>query len=190
MSVVSIIQNRRKSVQCALCRNKECLIGKNCSVIKTGLEYTGDNLKGIQVASWLESESVKRTKLEEITIFSKRLGYKKIGIAFCVEYEREAKLIYDVLSRFFEVFSVCCKVCGIEKASIGIKKPDYSEFDAACNPVAQAMLLNSDLTDLNIMIGLKTGYDILFTQYSDAPAISIPDHELPQFGDSEIDIIE
>jgi uncharacterized metal-binding protein len=177
-------------VQCALCRNKECLIGKNCSVIKTGLEYTGDNLKGIQAASWIESESVKRTKLEEITIFAKRLGYKKIGIAFCVEYEREAKLIYDILSRFFEVFSVCCKVCCIEKASIGLKKLDDTEFEASCNPVAQAMLLNSDLTDLNIMIGLKTGYDILFSQYSEAPAISLPDQELPKFGNSEIDFIE
>jgi uncharacterized metal-binding protein len=177
-------------VQCALCRNKECLTGKNCSVIKTGFEYTGDNLKGIHVASWLESENVKRTKLEEIIIFAKRLGYRKIGIAFCVEYEKEAKLFYDIFSRFFEVFSVCCKVCGIEKASIGIKKPDDSEFEASCNPVAQAMLLNSDLTDLNIMIGLKTGYDILFAKYSEAPTISIPDQELPQFGDSEIDIIE
>lgn len=177
-------------MQCALCRNKECLTGKNCSVIKTGFEYTGDNLKGIHAASWLESENVKRTKLEEIIIFSKSLGYRKIGIAFCVEYEREAKQIYDIFSRFFEVFSVCCKVCGIEKASIGIKKSDNSEFEAACNPVAQAMLLNSDLTDLNIMIGLKTGYDILFAKYSEAPTISIPDQELPKFGDSEIDIIE
>lgn len=177
-------------MQCALCRNKECLIGKNCSVIKTGLEYIGDNLKGIQVASWIESENVKRTKLEEIIIYAKRLGYKKIGIAFCVEYEREAKLIYDILSRFFEVFSVCCKVCGIEKASIGLKISDGTDFEASCNPVAQAMLLNSDLTDLNIMIGLKTGYDILFSQYSEAPAISLPYQELPKFGDSEIDNIE
>jgi uncharacterized metal-binding protein len=177
-------------VQCALCRNKECLVGKNCSVIKSGLEYTGDNLKGIQASSWLESECVKRTKLEEIIIYAKRLGYKKIGIAFCVEYEREAKLIYEILSRYFEVFSVCCKVCGIEKASLGIKRSEEPEFEAACNPVAQAMLLNSDLTDLNIMIGLKTGYDILFTQHSEAPAIMLSDQELPLSGDSEIDIIE
>jgi uncharacterized metal-binding protein len=177
-------------VQCALCRNKECLTGKNCSVIKSGLEYTGDNLNAIQVSSWIESESVKRTKFEEIVIYAKRLGYRKIGIAFCVEYEKEAKKIYDILSRYFEVFSVCCKVCGLEKASLRLIKLDDSEFEAACNPIAQAMLLNSDLTDLNIMIGLNTGYDILFAQYSEAPAISIPDQDLPPFGDSEIDFIE
>jgi uncharacterized metal-binding protein len=177
-------------VQCALCRNKECLIGKNCSVIKSGLEYTGDNLKAIQVSSWLESDSVKRTKLEEIVIYAKSLEYKKIGIAFCVEYEREARLLYDILSRYFEVFSVCCKVCGLEKASLGIKKSQELEFEATCNPIAQAILLNDDLTDLNIMVGLKTGYDILFTRYSEAPSISLPVQELLQFGDSEIDIIE
>ncbi len=180
----------RKSVQCALCRNKECLTGKNCSVIKSGLEYNSDNLKAVQISSWLESDYVKRTKLEEIAIYAKRLGYKKIGIAFCIEYEREARLVYDILSRYFEVFSVCCKVCGLEKTSLGIKKSENSEFEAACNPIAQAVLLNDDLTNLNIMLGLKTGYDILFAQYSEAPSITLPIQELLKYGDSEIDIIE
>ena len=75
-----------KSVQCALCRIKECVKGKNCSVIKFGLEYTGDDLKSIQISAWLESDHLKRTKLEEITIYAKKLGYTKIGIAFCIEY--------------------------------------------------------------------------------------------------------
>jgi uncharacterized metal-binding protein len=177
-------------VQCALCRNKECLNGKNCSVIKSGLEYTGDNLKGIKASSWLESEGVKRTKLEEIAIYAKRRGYRKIGIAFCIDYEMEARLVYDILSRYFEVFSVCCKVCGLEKASLGIMKSEDSEFEAACNPIGQALHLNDDFTDLNIMLGLKTGYDILFAEYSEAPSITLPVRELSQLGDSEIDIIE
>lgn len=177
-------------MQCALCRNKECLIGKNCSVIKSGLDYNGDNLKSIQISAWLESDPAKRTKLEEIAIYSKRLGYRKIGLAFCIEHEREARLIYDILSRYFEVFSVCCKVCSIEKESLGIKKTSNSEFEAACNPIGQALLLNADRTDLNIMLGLKTGYDILFTKYSEAPSISLSLLELPYLGDSEIDFIE
>lgn len=177
-------------MQCALCRNKECLTGKNCSVIKSGLEYSGNNLKAIQVSSWLESNNVKRTKLEEIAIYAKRSGYKKIGVAFCIEYEREARLVYDILSRYFEVFSVCCKVCGLDKDILGIKKSEDSEFESACNPIAQAMLLNGDFTNLNIMLGLKTGYDILFAQYSEAPSITLPIEEIPQIGDSEIDVIE
>lgn len=187
---ISLRPPGRKSVQCALCRNKECLIGKNCSVIKSGLDYNGDNLKSIQISAWLESDSSKRTKLEEITIYSKRLGYKKIGIAFCVEHEREARMVYDLLSRYFEVFSVCCKVCGLEKESLDIKKTDNTEYEAVCNPIGQALLLNNDRTDLNIMLGLKTGYDILFSKYSGAPSISLPLLELPYLGDSKIDFIE
>jgi len=177
-------------VQCALCRIKECGRGKNCSVIKSGLEYTGDDMKSIQISAWLESNHIKRTKLEEITIYAKRLGYKKMGLAFCIEYEREARLVYEILSKYFEVCSVCCKVCSFEKTSLGIKKSEDLEFEAVCNPIGQALLLNNDLTNLNIMLGLKTGYDILFAKYSVAPSITLPVEELPQLADSEIDIIE
>ena len=177
-------------MQCALCRIKDCLIGKNCSVIKSGLEYTDNNLKSLQVSAWLESEYANRTKLEEIIIYAKKMGYTRIGIAFCIEYERETRLLYDILSRYFEVFSVCCTVCSLEKATLGLKKSDDSEFEVSCNPIGQALLLNTDLTELNIMLGLKTGYDILFLKYSEAPSIALPVQELPQLEDAEIDIIE
>jgi uncharacterized metal-binding protein len=180
----------RKSVKCALCRNKDCLKGKNCSVIKSGLKFSVDDLKAVKISSWLASSHVKRTKLEEITIYAKRLGYRRIGIAFCIEYEREARLVYDILSRYFEVFSICCKVCGLDKAELGIHESDDSEFEVACNPIGQAILLNGDFTDLNILIGLKTGYDIIFAKYSAVPSMTLPLQELPQFWDSGIDIIE
>ena len=77
-----------------------------------------------------------------------------------------------------------------KKPALGIKKSDALEFEAACNPIGQALLLNNDLTSLNIMLGLKTGYDILFAEYSEAPSITLPVQELPQLDDSEIDIIE
>jgi uncharacterized metal-binding protein len=164
--------------------------GKNCSVIKSELEYTGDDLKSIQISAWLESGYLKRTKLEEIVIYAKRLGYTKIGVAFCIEYEREARLVYDLLSRYFEVSSVCCKVCSFEKASLEIRNSDDPEFEAVCNPIGQARLLNDDFTNLNIMLGLKTGYDILFVKYSEVPSIALPVQELTQLADSKIDIIE
>ncbi|MCQ1534171.1 DUF1847 domain-containing protein [Methanosarcina sp. KYL-1] len=177
-------------MQCALCRNKECLKGKNCSVIKSGLEYRGADLKSLQVSAWLESEPAKKTKLEEIAIYAKKLGYGKIGIAFCIEYERESRLVYEILSRYFEVFSVCCKVCSFDKAKLGLRKCEHSGFEPACNPIGQALLLNDDRTDLNIMLGLKTGYDILFAAHSEAPSITLSLRELPALNDSGIDTIE
>jgi len=38
-----------------------------------------------------------------------------------------------------------------------------------CNPVIQAEVLNRDKTELNIILGLCVGHDILFNKYSEAP---------------------
>ena len=113
----------RKSVQCALCRNKECLTGKNCSVIKSGLDYNGDNLKSIQVSAWLESDPVKRTKLEEIAIYSKRLGYRKIGIAFCIEHEREARQSMISSQGILRYFRFAARFAVLKKRASISKKP-------------------------------------------------------------------
>ena len=37
-----------------------------------------------------------------------------------------------------------------------------------CNPILQAMILNREKTDLNVVIGLCVGHDSLFYKYSDA----------------------
>jgi len=42
-------------------------------------------------------------------------------------------------------------------------------YETICNPIGQAMVLNDLRTDLNIIVGLCIGHDILFTKYSDAP---------------------
>ena len=46
-------------------------------------------------------------------------------------------------------------------------------FEAACNPIAQAQLLNQAGTDMNILVGLCVGHDMLFTKYSDAPVTTL-----------------
>jgi len=38
-----------------------------------------------------------------------------------------------------------------------------------CDPIGQAIILNSCETDLNIICGLCMGHDILFSKYSKAP---------------------
>jgi len=37
-----------------------------------------------------------------------------------------------------------------------------------CNPILQALLLNEEKTDFNIIVGLCVGHDSLFMKYSDA----------------------
>ena len=82
----------------------------------------------------------------------------------------EARILHKILSRDFEVHSVCCKVCGIDKSKFELDRlhPER-EIDAMCNPVGQALVLNQDETELNIILGLCIGHDILFIKYSKAP---------------------
>ena len=45
--------------------------------------------------------------------------------------------------------------------------------EAMCNPMAQSLLLNRAGTQLNIILGLCIGHDIIFTQNSKAPVTTL-----------------
>jgi len=132
--------------------------------------YKGDHLKLAQVSSAIEAQYyMQKTRLEEFFLFANRMDYKKLGIAFCIGLSDEAKIFAEFLRKEFDVVSVCCKVCGIDKSRLDLErmKPDIHE--AMCNPIGQAMLLNKQHTDLNIICGLCIGHDIQFIEYSEAP---------------------
>lgn len=70
-----------------------------------------------------------------------------------------------------EVVSVICKTGGTDKTTAGIAdahKVKPGQFEPMCNPIAQAMLLNEQHTQLNIALGLCVGHDSMFYKYSDA----------------------
>ncbi len=50
-----------------------------------------------------------------------------------------------------------------------MKQIHENRFEAICNPIGQALVLNDFETDLNIIVGLCVGHDILFTRYSRSP---------------------
>jgi uncharacterized metal-binding protein len=114
------------------------------------------------------------TRLEELILYAKEMGYKRLGIAFCIGLENEAKVIHELLAKEFEVHSVCCKACGIDKSEFGLERLHGEKgIEATCNPIGQAMILNEEKTDLNIIVGLCIGHDILFTKYSKAPVTTL-----------------
>ncbi|XRO76138.1 DUF1847 domain-containing protein [Methanocaldococcus sp. 10A] len=161
-------------MNCSKCIKKLCYTGKNCKKDITEKildEYKKeDNLKIAKVSSYIEAEYyMKKTRLEEIIEFCKLMDYKKIGIAFCIGLEEEAKILEKILSQHFDTYSVCCKVCGIDKDILKLKKINNNNKEAMCNPIAQAEILNEIGTDLNIIVGLCIGHDILFQKYSKAP---------------------
>jgi uncharacterized metal-binding protein len=110
-----------------------------------------------------------KTRVEELIEFSRRMGYKKLGMAFCGGLAHEAVILSRILEKHgFEVVGVSCKVGGIPKERIGVKdeeKVRIGEFEPMCNPITQAKILNQAKTDFNIMLGLCVGHDSLFLKY-------------------------
>jgi len=112
-------------------------------------------------------------RVREIMEFARLAGYKKLGLAFCVGLRREALEVCKIFeSNGFAVASVMCKTGSRPKEELGLQEEDKvrpGQFEAMCNPVAQAMLLNKAETDLNVLLGLCVGHDSLFIKYSNAP---------------------
>ncbi len=112
-----------------------------------------------------------KSRVEELIEFSQRMGYKRLGLAFCGGLTLEASILSEILEKHgFEVISVSCKVGGIPKERIGVKdeeKIQIGEFESMCNPIAQAKILNRAGTDFNIMLGLCIGHDSLFLKFVD-----------------------
>jgi uncharacterized metal-binding protein len=119
----------------------------------------------------VESEGYcKWTRVEEIVQFAKRMGFRKIGIANCISFVDHAYVLSGILeSHGFEVVSVACKNGNIPKEDLGIadhEKIRPGQFEALCNPVAQAELLNAHGCELNVVMGLCVGHDSLFFKHA------------------------
>ncbi len=122
----------------------------------------------------VESEGYcKWTRVQEVVEFAKRMGWKKIGIANCIGLLDLANVFTGILeSHGFEVISVACKNGSIPKEEIGLtdaQKLKPGGFEPACNPVAQAELLNAHGSEFNVVMGLCIGHDSLFFKHAKAP---------------------
>lgn len=97
------------------------------------------------------------TRVDEVMEYARVRGMKKMGIATCYALLPESKLLSAILeANGFEVVSVSC-LCGeIHPQHMGM------QGNVFCNPIMQAEVLNREKTDLNLMVGLCVGHDILF----------------------------
>lgn len=119
-----------------------------------------------------------RPRIKEIAEFAKKIGAKKVGIAFCSGLGDEASRAHAILeSHNLDVVSVICSCGAIDKEEVGIpaehKIRSPENFEATCNPLLQATLLNQAGTAFNILVGLCVGHDMLFTQHSQAPVTTL-----------------
>ncbi len=113
------------------------------------------------------------TRLEEIMDFARRCGFSRLGIAFCIGLQEEARVVSRVLrANGFTVDSVACKNASLPKEELGLTEEEKlapGEFEAVCNPIGQARALARADTELNLLLGLCVGHDSLFMRHSVAP---------------------
>lgn len=125
---------------------------------------------------WLPERKLKTniTRIEEIMDFAKKMGYKKLGLAFCAGLKYEAKIAHQIfLAKGFDVVSVCCKSAATPKERIGLgehqKIRGPGTVEIMCSPITQVLLLNDEKVDLAILMGLCVGHDTLFIKYLERP---------------------
>lgn len=150
-------------MRCDACDRKTCRNGNPCAAKPLPEAYEDPGiLRTMRVASEIEAEFYGvKNRLEEIMEFARRMGFRKLGLAFCIGLEEEARYVGDILSREFELEAVCCKIGGLLKSELGMaQSPDLGP--ASCSPAGQAAQLERAGCDLAIVMGLCVGHDTVF----------------------------
>ncbi len=138
-------------------------------------DYCGDAHEAVVARAAAEVEGryySKLTRVEEVLAFARRIGAAKIGLATCVGLIDETRVFSKILKKNgFQPYAVLCKTGSRDKSEIGIDddlKLQPGRFEALCNPLLQAKLLNEWKSELNVVIGLCVGHDALFARHSKA----------------------
>ena len=164
---------------CADCKNHICAAkGISCTKVDEKQiinSYSEEEHKIMQAAAFVEATYYSQlTRLEETAEFARQMGYKKLGLAFCIGLNKEAHLIKKFLAKDFEVVSICCKNCAIAKDKLQLKKINpQSKTESMCNPKQQAQFLNDVGCDLFISCGLCVGHDAIFNKNCFGPVTTL-----------------
>jgi len=125
--------------------------------------YTPHDKEILKIAE--DSLDPKIDRVNEIIEYCNEAGIKKIGIANCTSFMKEASQLESILMQNgFTVDKVHCK---LGKVPFSDLVPDYRGL--SCNPAGQADYLAEKKTELNIMMGLCLGHDMIFNAKSKAP---------------------
>lgn len=141
--------------------------------------YGGDGRDAVVARASAEVEGLyycKINRVEETVAFARRIGARRIGIATCMGLIEETRVLVEILRLAeFETRTALCKAGSIDKTEIGVPENLKIKcgFEACCNPILQARLLNREKTDLNIIMGLCVGHDSLFSRHSEAPVTTL-----------------
>jgi len=172
----------KKTPICAICKIRKCNSSEQdlsyptyCTKINYSdtrdktIKQNWENLKFRKINQATDAllkkyhDGERLTRVEELVEYAKILKYEKLGLAFCVGLWEEARILHEILvKKGFQVVSGAC--------SIGAATQDETGENPRiiCNPLMQAEVLNQENTELNIVLGLCIGHDVLFIKNSKA----------------------
>jgi uncharacterized metal-binding protein len=125
-----------------------------------------------------EGLRTRHPRIVELIQFSRKMGYKNLGLAFCTGLSNEARIVTDILeNQGFKVVSARCKMGAVPKEKIGVRPEEKiggpASCEPMCNPIAQAKVLNAAGVDFAVILGLCLGHDTLFMQYCTRPMTTL-----------------
>jgi uncharacterized metal-binding protein len=125
--------------------------------------YNNNDKRILRIAE--DSLNRNNDRIQEIIEYAKEANIKKIGIANCTSFTKEANILEIILvNEGFQIEKVNCK---IGKVPFSDLLPNYKGI--SCNPAGQAKYLEEKNTELNIMMGLCLGHDMIFNSKSKVP---------------------
>lgn len=130
-----------------------------------------ENLAFFQAVAKVEAEGYGRwPRVREIAEICKRMGWTRIGLAFCTGMKSEAETFSNIMQEYgIDTVAAMCKTGALPKEEFGLTDSDKvrpGTFEVICNPIMQALYLNKQATPFNIILGLCAGHDALFTKYA------------------------
>jgi len=154
-------------MNCVQCSPKYCRSTDSCGAEKfnteeLNLEYNdAQNQKIVQAAAALVDNGLagNLTRLQEMILFIKSMGYKKIGLAYCYGMEEQAgRLRHIFKNEGIQLSTVSCTVGGLSQKNVNSSS---CINNVSCNPIGQAKQLNAEGVDFVIVMGICLGHDVL-----------------------------
>ncbi len=145
-------------------------------VERTKKEYSAPEVADIYKASGrvVAGGYGKWPRIREAIEFARELKLTKVGFASCVALLDELRLISELFTGAgFDIVSAACQVGRVPPQERGLDMDITDTRGLFCNPIAQAEILNSEGTQLNFILGLCMGHDVIFTRHSKAPVSTL-----------------
>lgn len=177
--------DKKETISCHRCKTlscmgnyaqgipKYCRAGKFKEVIDESIqEYFEPEIAKVHLATArvLKRGGFEWTRVQQCIEFALETGATKVGLAVCIACIREGRAMANLLEAAgLEVVTVGCMIGAAKPQDTGIPDALVTGMGIACNPLAQAKIMNEEGTQLNFIYGLCVGHDTLFINHSEAP---------------------